>query len=225
MSRLLAVGPALPGVAHPQSEITDTIGPLLTPSPAKHAVLRRLHEASGVRTRHTALALDEYAGLTSFGVANDHFIRVGTDLAEEACRTALDAAGLAPEEVDFLLFTSVTGIAAPSIDAQLVTRLGLRTDIKRLPSFGLGCVAGAAGIARVHDYLVGHPQDVALLVSVELCSLTLQHGDDSMANLVSTGLFGDGAAAVVMVGDAHPAGRPPLLPDGATRDPGARGTR
>lgn len=205
MSRLLAVGPALPGVAHPQSEITDTIGPLLTPSPSKRAVLRRLHEASGVRARHTALALDEYAGLTSFGVANDHFIRVGTDLAEEACRTALDAAGLAPEEVDFLLFTSVTGIAAPSIDAQLVTRLGLRTDVKRLPSFGLGCVAGAAGIARVHDYLAGHPQDVALLVSVELCSLTLQHGDDSMANLVSTGLFGDGAAAVVMVGDAHPA--------------------
>ncbi|MBD7949515.1 type III polyketide synthase [Oerskovia rustica] len=217
MSRLLAVGPALPGVAHPQSEITDTIGPLLTPSPSKRAVLRRLHEASGVRTRHTALALDEYAGLTSFGVANDHFIRVGTDLAEEACRTALDAAGLAPEEVDFLLFTSVTGIAAPSIDAQLVTRLGLRTDVKRLPSFGLGCVAGAAGIARVHDYLAGHPQDVALLVSVELCSLTLQHGDDSMANLVSTGLFGDGAAAVVMVGDAHRAGFPPV--DGQSGDP------
>ncbi|KRD35281.1 stilbene synthase [Oerskovia sp. Root918] len=225
MSRLLAVGPALPGTAHSQSEITDTIGPLLTRSPATRAVLARLHAASGVRTRHTALALDEYAGLTSFGAANDHFIRVGTDLAEEACRTALDAAGIDPGEVDFLLFTSVTGIAAPSIDAQLVTRLGLRTDVKRLPSFGLGCVAGAAGIARVHDYLAGHPQDVALLVSVELCSLTLQHGDDSMANLVSTGLFGDGAAAVVMVGDAHPAGRPPTLPDGATRDPGARGTR
>ncbi|GAA3214250.1 type III polyketide synthase [Oerskovia jenensis] len=227
MSRLLAVGPALPGVAHPQSEITETIGPLLTPSPAKRAVLRRLHEASGVRTRHTALPLDEYAGLRSFGVANDHFIRVGTGLAEEACRRALDDAGLAPGDVDFLLFTSVTGIAAPSIDAQLVTRLGLRTDVKRLPSFGLGCVAGAAGIARVHDYLTGHPQDVALLVSVELCSLTLQHGDDSMANLVSTGLFGDGAAAVVMVGDAHPACLAPedSSPDGGARAPGALGTR
>jgi len=215
MSRLLAVGPVLPGVAHPQSEITETIGPLLTSSPAKRAVLRRLHESCGVRTRHTALALDEYAALTSFGLANDHFIRVGTDLAEEACRTALDAAGLRPEDVDFLLFTSVTGIAAPSIDAQLVTRLGLRTDVKRLPSFGLGCVAGAAGVARVHDYLAGHPQDVALLVSVELCSLTLQQGDDSAANLVATGLFGDGAAAVVMVGDAHPGGTPPGLPEGA----------
>ncbi|MHA7135301.1 type III polyketide synthase [Oerskovia turbata] len=225
MSRLLAVGPALPGPAHPQSEITDTIGPLLTRSEATRAVLRRLHGASGVRTRHTALRLDEYAGLTSFGVANDHFIRVGTDLAAEACRRALDAAGLAPDDVDFLLFTSVTGIAAPSIDAQLVTRLGLRTDVKRLPSFGLGCVAGAAGIARVHDYLTGHPRDVALLVSVELCSLTLQHGDDSMANLVSTGLFGDGAAAVVMAGDARPAGPSARPPDGAAsvpRRPGGR---
>ncbi|MET4223176.1 type III polyketide synthase [Oerskovia enterophila] len=225
MSRLLAVAPVLPGPAHPQSEITDTIGPLLTRSPATRAVLRRLHAASGVETRHTALRLDEYAGLTSFGEANDHFIRVGTDLAEEACRAALDDAGIDPGEVDFLLFTSVTGIAAPSIDAQLVTRLGLRTDVKRLPSFGLGCVAGAAGIARVHDYLTGHPQDVALLVSVELCSLTLQHGDDSMANLVSTGLFGDGATAVVMVGDAHPAGRPPTLPDDVARDPAAPGAR
>ncbi|MEK8226860.1 hypothetical protein NKG05_13385 [Oerskovia sp. M15] len=96
-------------------------------------------------TRHTALPLDEYAGLTSFGMANDHFIRVGTDLAEEACRAALTATGIDPGDVDFLLFTSVTGIAAPSIDALLVTRLGLRTDVKRLPSFGLGCVAGRRG--------------------------------------------------------------------------------
>ncbi len=67
--------------------------------------------------------------------------------------------------------------------------------------FGLGCVGGAAGIARLHDYLVGHPDDVAVLLSVELCSLTVQRDDDSMANLVASGLFGDGGAAVVMVGE------------------------
>ena len=93
--------------------------------------------------------------------------------------------------------TSVTGIAAPSLDARLVQRLGLRPDVKRIPVFGLGCVAGAAGIARLHDYLVGHPREVAVLLSVELCSLTVQRDDDSMANLVGSGLFGDGAAAVV----------------------------
>ena len=101
--------------------------------------------------------------------------------------------------------TSVTGIAAPSLDALLVARLGLRPDVKRIPVFGLGCVAGAAGIARLHDYLVGHPDDVAVLVSVELCSLTVQRDDASMPNIVASGLFGDGAAAVVMVGSRRAA--------------------
>jgi alkylresorcinol/alkylpyrone synthase len=100
-----------------------------------------------------------------------------------------------------VMFTSVTGISAPSIDVLLAARLGLRPDVKRVPMYGLGCVAGAAGIARVNDYLTGYPDDVAVLVAVELCSLTFQRDDDSTANLVATGLFGDGAAAVVMVGD------------------------
>jgi alkylresorcinol/alkylpyrone synthase len=118
---------------------------------------------------------------------------------------ALWKAGLDADQVDFILFTSVTGISAPSIDARLVPLLGLRPDIKRLPSFGLGCVAGAAGIARVHDYLEGHPNEIALLVSVELCSLTLQRDDASVANFVASGLFGDGATAVLMAGDLRAA--------------------
>ena len=101
--------------------------------------------------------------------------------------------------------TSVTGVAAPSLDARLVGRLGLRADVKRVPIFGLGCVAGAAGLARLHDYLPGHPDDVAVLLSVELCSLTFQRDDDSTANLVASGLFGDGATAVVMVGERRAA--------------------
>ncbi|WP_254185336.1 type III polyketide synthase [Nocardioides panacis] len=71
-----------------------------------------------------------------------------------------------------------------------------------MPLVGLGCVAGAAGVARLQDYLVGHPDDVAVLVSAELCSLTVQRDDTTVANLVASGLFGDGAAAVVAVG-AH----------------------
>lgn len=200
MVRIASIAPVLPRHVHAQSEITATIAPLLSSDPRRSATIERIHAATGIETRHLALPLDEYAGLTTFTAANDAFVREGTALAAEACRLALAAAGLGAADVDFLLFTSVTGIATPSLDALLVERLGLRPDLKRLPVFGLGCVAGAAGIARVRDYLQGHPQDVALLVSVELCSLTLQQGDDSMANIVSSGLFGDGAAAVVMVG-------------------------
>ncbi len=200
MTRIAAVAPALPEFAYSQAELTHELSQLLSPGDGKRAVLERLHAASGIATRHTALPLERYRDLGSFGESNDVFIRVATELAERALAEALAAAGLAATDVDFIMFTSVTGISAPSIDALLVPRLGLRSDVKRLPSFGLGCVAGASGIARVHDYLVGHPGDVGVLVSVELCSLTLQRADETMANFVATGLFGDGAAAVVMVG-------------------------
>jgi alkylresorcinol/alkylpyrone synthase len=95
---------------------------------------------------------------------------------------------------------SVTGIATPSLDARLVNRMKLRTDVKRTPIFGLGCVGGAAGIARATDYLRAYPDEIAVLLSVELCSLTLQRGDTSIANVIASGLFGDGAAAVVLCG-------------------------
>ncbi len=200
MSRIVAAAPALPPHAYPQSEITAELSHLITHDVSKRAVLERFHAASGIGTRHTVLPLEQYRDLRSFGDANDIWIREGTALATRAVGDALTTAGLTAEDVDYLFFTSVTGIAAPSIDARLVPALGLRGNVKRVPSFGLGCVAGAAGLARVHDYLLGHPREIAVLVSVELCSLTLQHDDDSMANFVASGLFGDGAAAVVVAG-------------------------
>ena len=204
MTRIAAVAPVLPEFAYTQAEITRELAPLISSVPSRRAVLERMHAASGIGTRYTALPLERYRTLGTFRESNDIFIEVATDLAERALRTALAEAGLEAPDVDFVMFTSVTGIAAPSIDALLVSRLGLRPDVKRLPSFGLGCVAGAAGLARVHDYLVGHPDQVGVLLSVELCSLTLQRDDETIANFVATGLFGDGAAAVVLVGDDRP---------------------
>jgi alkylresorcinol/alkylpyrone synthase len=180
---------------------------MITPSPSKQALLRRLHEGSSVERRHLVQPLGRYLEERSFTTTNELFIEAATDLAEEALGAALVMAGIVADEVDFILFTSVTGVSAPSVDALLVPRLGLRPDVKRVPMFGLGCVAGAAGIARLDDYLVGHPDGVAVLISVELCSLTVQRNDDSTANLVASGLFGDGAAAVVMVGSHRAAAR------------------
>lgn len=201
MSRIAAVAPVLPAHVYTQAEITAELAPLISAVPARRAVLERMHAASGIGTRHTALPLERYRTLGTFRESNDLFIEVATDLAERALREALAAVGLEPPDVDYVMFTSVTGIAAPSVDALLVSRLGLRPDVKRMPSFGLGCVAGASGLARVNDYLVGHPGEVGVLLSVELCSLTLQRDDETMANFVATGLFGDGATAVVLVGD------------------------
>ncbi len=111
--------------------------------------------------------------------------------------------------MDHLYFVTVTGIATPSIDARIVEPLGLRADVKRSPLFGLGCVAGAAGLSRASDVLRGAPGEVAVLLSVELCSLTLQREDLSIPNIIASGLFGDGAAAAVLDGGAR--GRGPRI--------------
>lgn len=201
MSQVVAVAPVLPPHRYTQQELTDAFASIVLPSGADRRVLDRLHGAAGVQYRHLALPLTAYADIDGFGAANDAWIRVGTDLGAAAVGQALATAGLEPEDVDVMVTTSVTGIAAPSLDARLVPRLGLRPDLRRMPMYGLGCTAGAAGLARLDDLLRGDPDGVGVLLSVELCSLTVQRDDTSVANLVASGLFGDGAAAVVMVGE------------------------
>ncbi len=212
VSRIVAVAPVLGEHPRPQEQIARTLAPLVTGDAGREALLHRLHRNAGVRRRHLAVPLEEYGSLGSLEASNAVFVREGARMAERATRTALEAAGLAPSDVDHVFATSVTGVAAPSLDVLVAERLGLRPDVRRTPSFGLGCAGGAGGLARVHDHLAGRPHDVAVLLSVELCSLTLQHRDDSTANLVATGLFGDGGAAVVVVGDEHPLARPASEP-------------
>lgn len=200
MSHLAAVSGVLPSHRHAQAEVTEAFAQVLGAHGVDRALLERLHANAGVSHRHLALPLERYAALADFGAANDEFIRVAVDLGADAVEQALRAAGASVEDVDLIVSTTITGLAVPSIEARVAARIGLRDNVKRVPLVGLGCVAGAAGVARVHDYLVGHPDDVAVLLSVELCSLTVQRDDTSTANLVASGLFGDGAAAVVMVG-------------------------
>ncbi|MGE0218098.1 type III polyketide synthase [Mycolicibacterium sp.] len=160
----------------------------------------RFAETSGVEHRSLALTIDRYPKLSGFTEANSAYLDVATQLGERAVRDALANAGIDPQEVDAIVTVSSTGVAVPTIDARIFTRVGMRPDVKRIPLFGLGCVAGAAGLARVHDYLRAFPDHVAVLLSVELCSLTLQRDDSSIPALIGVCLFGDGAAAVVATG-------------------------
>src|SRR5579863_2110019 len=164
-------------------------------------LLARLHRNVAVEGRHLAMPPEKYYELTTWGQANDVWIQVAQELGEQALCRALHHAGLEPSDLGALFFTTVTGLASPSIDALLINRMGLHRNIRRTPIFGLGCVAGAAGIARAADYVRAYPSQAAALVSVELCSLTLQREDLSVANLISSGLFADGAAAVIVTGD------------------------
>jgi alkylresorcinol/alkylpyrone synthase len=198
--RIVAVRGALTDHRYSQGEITTAFTDSMLNGRVNRDVVARLHRNAGVETRHLALPLEQYAELTDFGQANDAFIDAGVELGARAVTEALKAASLTPEDVDVIVSATVTGLAVPTLDARVASVIGLRPDVVRMPLVGLGCVAGAAGVARLHDYLVGHPDAVAVLMAVELCSLTLQRADTSMPNLVASGLFGDGAAAVVAVG-------------------------
>ena len=163
-------------------------------------VIRRLHRHVNVDGRFLSLPKEQYLQMKSWGEANRHWIRTAKELGEKAISAALHDAGLHARNLSAFIFVSVTGISSPSIDALLINRMGLCRSIRRVPVFGLGCVAGAAGISRAADYVRAYPDQVAVVLSVELCSLTIQREDLSMANLISSGLFGDGAAAVIVAG-------------------------
>ena len=206
MTRIVAVHPVLPVNSYPQHSITQMMADTCGAPADRRALMTRVHGSSQVGSRHLALPLGDYAALNGFEAANDVYIEVAVDLGVQAVEGALKMAGLTPGDVDVIISTTVTGVAIPSIEARVAGLIGLRPDVKRVPLLGLGCVGGAAGLARMHDYLLAYPDQVAVLLSVELCSLTLQRADVSTANLVASGLFGDGAAAVVAVGSQR---RPP----------------
>ena len=200
---ILSAASAFPEHYYTQRQLIDAFltywGPLVAESGQDARKLELFHHNVGVDGRYLARPIEQYLNL-GFGAANDIWIETARRLGAQAVSTALTRAGIRPDQPGAIIFVSVTGVSSPSIDALLVNTLGLSPHIRRTPVFGLGCVAGAAGIAQASDYVRAWPNRIAALVSVELCSLTLQRDDTSVAHLISSGLFGDGAAAVIIGG-------------------------
>ncbi|HEX3435595.1 MAG TPA: type III polyketide synthase, partial [Pseudacidobacterium sp.] len=199
--RILSTATAYPPYYFTQQQVVTALQEYWGSDTDKGRILERLHLRTGVDGRYFSRKLEEYRDLDTWGKTNDVWIEVAEELGERAIDCALKIAGITREQINSIFFVSVTGIASPSIDAKLVNRMGLSRNIKRNPIFGLGCVAGAAGLARAADYVRAYPDQIAVLLSVELCSLTWQRDDISVANLISSGLFGDGAAAVLIAGE------------------------
>jgi alkylresorcinol/alkylpyrone synthase len=192
---------AFPKHYYPQAELSAAFARYWEGKLDDARLFERLHAHVGVGGRYLVLPREAYEKLSTFGETNDIWIQAAVDLASEAISSALARAGLTKDALDALFFVSITGVSSPSIDAKLINRMGLPTRIRRVPIFGLGCAAGAAGLSRTADYVRAYPGHTAVLVGVEICSLTIQRDDLSIANLISSGLFGDGAAAVIVSGD------------------------
>lgn len=152
-----------------------------------------------VESRYFCVPMDWFEEDHTFAEKNDLYLENALSLSEKAARRALDSSGASPSEIGAVFFVSTTGLATPSLDAALISALGIpERHTRRESLFGHGCAAGAGGLAKAADWARTHPGKLVLLVAVELCGLTFQRGDTSKANLISTSLFADGAAAVVV---------------------------
>jgi len=201
MSAIHSVSTNFPKLYVSQEEITKEISGIW-PDKQKH--VEQFQKSSQVGGRHLSIPLEDYKNLGDIGDRSRKWLEVAMELQEKNINDLLAQAELHPRDISLIVTTTVTGLAIPTLEARLMNKIGFGQNTKRIPIFGLGCLGGIAGINRVNDYLKGHPKEAALLLATELCTLTFQFNDKSVANLVGTSLFADGSAAVLIVGDEHP---------------------
>ncbi len=159
---------------------------------------------SGISTRYFCAPPEWFLKPHDLAEKSAMYVSAATELSAAACRTALERAELGPDDIDGIIYVNTTGLATPSIDARLINVLGLRHDVRRTQLWGLGCAGGVSGLSHACDHVRGRPDSRVLLVSTELCGLTFMPDDASKSNLIATALFGDGAAAAVVIGDEVP---------------------
>jgi len=209
--RILGVGTAVPEHVVSQSRARDFAGRMFG---RHHNDIERLlpvFDHAGVEQRHFCVPAEWFDEPHTFGERNDLYVHHALDLSIDAAQRALAAAAVEPDDVGAVLFVSTTGMATPSLDARLALALELPGDVRRDATFGHGCAGGVGGLARAGAAARIDADRAVLLVATELCGLTFQGDDWSKANFVSTSLFADGAAAVVVA--ARDAGGPEIVAD------------
>lgn len=195
---ILGTATAVPSHAATQAQLRDVVRTWFAAGSRRLRLAMAAFDQSEIEMRYATLPLAELGQARSLGEASHHYRQQAIALATEVAGQALRAAELAPSTIDLVISVSCTGIMIPSVDAHLVKTLGLRPDVRRLPLTELGCAGGAAALARAREFLTAHPHGHVLVVAVELPSLSLQPQDATDDNLVSSAIFGDGAAAVVL---------------------------
>src|ERR1700744_1191085 len=156
-----------------------------------------------IKTRNFCKPILYYIGDSTFEQANNDYSSTALEYSVEAIEKCLEKAALTKEDITDVIFISTSGLATPSMDAQIINRMRLNPHVRRMPLWGLGCAGGVSGMARASDVAKANPDAIVLLVAVELCSLTLLKSDYSKSNFMGSSLFSDGIAACIIKGDDH----------------------
>ena len=204
-STIVATATAVPAHAAGQPAVQRALRALFPLDGRRMNAVMTIFENAQIENRYSVYPVEQIGRRKSLTQTTEEYRTHAVALARAVAARALATARVAARDIDLIITTSCTGIMIPSVDAYLVDALGFRSDVRRLPITELGCVGGAAALARANDFLRGFPDANVLVVAVELPSLSLQRDDTTPANLVASALFGDGAAAVVLTGGG---GRP-----------------
>lgn len=204
MPFLVDVQTALPKNHYSQDEIIAQFRKIWKEKYVNVDRIEEFHKNVLVGGRNLAMPLQSYFDQNGFEKRNNAFLEVAQELSFQSVQELFSNNDIKPKDIDLIISSTVTGLAVPSLEARLMNRFPFKKNTKRMPLFGLGCLAGAAGLNRACDYLTAYPDQAVIFFTVELCSLTVQFQDLSIPNIVSTGLFGDGAGACLLVGDNHP---------------------
>jgi alkylresorcinol/alkylpyrone synthase len=201
MPCIAGIATAVPRNCHGQDEARDFVRGLFRESRLNVDRLLPIFLNTAIAQRHFCMPAEWYGANHSFHEKNRLYVEHALALSEKVLAALCEEQHCAPQEIDHLFFISTTGLATPSIDAHLFNRLKMKPGLRRTPIWGLGCAGGISGLARAADWLKAYPAKKAVVIALELCSLTFIRNDLSKGNFVATSLFADGAAAALLLGD------------------------
>ncbi len=203
MPKIISVGTAVPPYKIAQNDAREFAFRMFSHHFKDIHRLMKIFENTQIDQRYFCVPVDWFDHEHSFEEKNAIYTKNAIELSKNAIYTCLSKTSYSTKDIDHIIFVSSTGISAPSIDAYLFNdpELDFSPHIKRTPIWGLGCAGGAAGISRAFDYTTAFPNEKVLVIAVEIGELAFLKDDFSKSNLVATSLFGDGAAAVLVIGD------------------------
>jgi alkylresorcinol/alkylpyrone synthase len=200
---LLSLATATPPNVLDQDEVVEAATQIFSARFPAFSRMTPVFDHAGVRRRQIARPIDWYLKPRGWPERSEVYDEVALDLFCEAAGAALAEAGLSGGDIDTIVTVSSTGISTPSLEAKAMGRMGFRSDAMRVPVFGVGCAGGATGLALASRLARSQPGSTVLLVCVELCSMAFRLEDLNQADIISTAIFGDGAAACVLSSGAE----------------------